>query len=67
MTVLFCEMTLVPHEEKLAIKGSNCDAEHITLVQLLLGFLQVKVTLISQSLFFMALCKLETIWVILQE
>lgn len=67
MTVLFCVITLVPHEEKLSIKGSDCDAEHTTLVQILLSFLQIKVTLINQSLSFMSLCKPEIIWVILQE
>lgn len=66
MTLLFCVITLVPHEEKLPIKGSDCDAEHTTLVQTL-GFLQVRVTLIRQSLSFMSVCKLEIIWVILQE
>lgn len=61
MAVLFCVITLVPYEEKLSIKGSNCEAEHTTLVQILLGFLQVKVTLTSQSLAFTTLRKPEII------
>lgn len=44
MTVLFSVITLALHEEKLSIMGSNCDAEHTTLVQILLSVLQVNVT-----------------------
>lgn len=52
MTALFCVITLVPREEKHSIKGPSCDAEHtlVTLVNILLGFLQVKAILISQSI-----------------
>lgn len=52
MTTLFCVITLVPHEEKHSIKGSGCDAEStlVTLVNILLGFLQVKAMLVSQSI-----------------
>lgn len=36
MAQLFCVITLVSHEEDLSLKDSNCDAEHTTVIQILL-------------------------------
>lgn len=65
MTMLFCVITLVSHEEELSMKDSNCDTEHTALLQILLSLLQFKVTQINQNLSFMTLCKAEIICVIL--